>query len=94
MRYSGLALQREKGSKMLETLVEPVARPKAKPEPLPNPDDRERKPLAVQVRGSGAWKQWVDELSEFDERSIATLIERALREYAERVKFPKVPPKR
>jgi hypothetical protein len=71
-----------------------VAKKAGKPIPPPEPDDRERKPMAIQIRGDVSWKAWVDKLSEFDERSVAVLVERALREYAERVKFPEPPPKR
>jgi hypothetical protein len=52
------------------------------------------KPLAFQMRGETKWKTWVDELSTFDERPVAMIIERALREYAEKIGFPKSPPKR
>jgi hypothetical protein len=77
---------------MSTIVVDDVSRKKAKPEP--EPQDRERKPMAIQIRGETKWKTWVDELSTFDERPVAMIIERALREYAEKIGFPKSPPKR
>ncbi len=79
---------------MFDTLVNDVARKSAKAKPPIDPEDKDRKPMAVQIRGDAAWKHWIDELSTFDERPVATLVERALREYAERAGFPKAPPKR
>ncbi len=82
---------------MSATLVEDVARKKSKeskPELARQHEDKERKQMAIQIRGDSAWKHWVEELSEFDDRPVALLVERALREYAERAKFTKPPPKR
>jgi hypothetical protein len=82
---------------MPDILVKTVGRKKSvepQPVPQPEPEDKERKPMAIQIRGDSAWKSWVERLSRFDDRPVALLVERALREYAERAKFPELPPKR
>lgn len=79
---------------MSVTEYQDVARKRIKPEPQSEPDERERKPLAIQVRGGIEWKRWVEKLSTYDERPVAMLVERALREYAEKIGFPETPPKR
>lgn len=52
------------------------------------------KPLAIQVRGSAEWKQWLEELAEFDRSTIADISDRAIAAYARQIGFPKPPPPR
>jgi hypothetical protein len=64
-----------------------------------NPDavemmDAEAKAMAIQVRGSDAWKAWAEELAQFDTRPVAALVDRALRRYAREIGFPKEAPER
>jgi hypothetical protein len=64
-----------------------------------NPDaveamDSHCKPMVAQLRGSAAWKAWIEELADFDDRAVASLFERAVHRYAKEVGFPKEPPER
>lgn len=67
--------------------TQPTSRPKANPE-------SERKPMALQMRGSEEWKAWLEELAAFDDRTTTSLGERALHRYAAEIGFPKKPPAR
>jgi hypothetical protein len=60
----------------------------------PAPKDKTRKPMVAQLRGSAAWKAWIEELADFDDRAVASLFERAVHRYAKEVGFPKEPPER
>jgi len=51
------------------------------------------KPIAVQVRGSGEWKQWVADLADNNRQSVAGLVDQALAYWAQRTGF-KAPPDR
>jgi len=74
------------------TLEPAVARKQSKPAPQPAPENR--KPLVIQVRGSEAWKAWVDKVAEADGRPLAALVERALIAYAKTVGVDDPMPKR
>lgn len=52
------------------------------------------KPLAIQVRGSAEWKQWLEELAEFDRSNLADICDRAIAAYGRSIGFPKPPPPR
>lgn len=67
-------------------------KPKSKPEPVP--DDKSRKPMILQVRGSEEFKAWYDELSRFDGLTPTALFDRAVRRYAKEVGFTKEAPLR
>jgi hypothetical protein len=56
--------------------------------------DDERKPLVAQLRGSVEFKQWLEELVEFDARPLSMILERALKRYAKEAGFEKEAPKR
>lgn len=76
-------------------LVGNVAKKKrSKPAPESEPDEPGRKPMIVQVRGSAAYKEWVDELAHFDGLPLAALVDRALRRYAKEIGFHEEPPRR
>lgn len=77
----------------MPTLVKNVGRKSDKPKPGP-PVDPDRKPMALQIRGSTEWKSWVDRLATFEALPLASLVERALRQYARGVNFTDEPPKR
>lgn len=64
-----------------------------KPARRREPDD-ERKPIAVQMRASVAYKQWVEALVRFEDRPLSTILERALRQYAKTAGFEREPPER
>jgi hypothetical protein len=51
-------------------------------------------PMIVQVRGSKEFKDWAEALAEFDSRSLASLVERSLKHYAQSIGFKKEAPKR
>jgi hypothetical protein len=70
---------------------------KKKPGRPPRPSDSEgagRKPMVAQLRGSEGWKAWIEKLARFENRAIASLIERAVERYAKEVGFPDEPPER
>ena len=62
--------------------------------PRRNPDEWERKPLVLQMRGSAEWKAWVERLAKFDRGSVADVTDRALAAYARLVGFTEKPPER
>lgn len=77
---------------MLSTVVQPMAKSKAKPQ---DPrDDWERKPLALQVRGSPEWKAWLDRAAKFSRMSVATFIDQAAAKAAREAGFEEPPPER
>ncbi len=45
-------------------------------------EERVRKPMIVQIRGSEEWKAWVEELADKEGDSLAKLFERAVRKFA------------
>ena len=51
-------------------------------------DEQKEKPVAFQVRGSDEYKRVVKLLAKHDRRSMASLVDRALRVYAEQIGFP------
>ena len=73
-----------------ETMEPPMAKKQSKT--AKSPDNR--KPLVIQVRGSEAWKAWVDKVAEADGRPLAALVERALIAYAKTVGVDDPMPKR
>ena len=42
------------------------------------------KPIAVRVRGSAEWKQWVEDLADTNRQSVSGLIDQALAFWAQR----------
>lgn len=50
-------------------------------------------PLAVQVRGSAEWKQWVEDLATANRQNVSGLIDTALARQAQEIGF-RNPPKR
>lgn len=52
------------------------------------------KPLVIQMRGSLEWKQWLEELAEFDRSTVSDIIDRAIAAHARTIGFPKAPPPR
>lgn len=57
-------------------------------------DWAERKPFALQMRGSPDWKKWVEGLSKFDRSTVADVADRALAAYARTIGYPEPPPPR
>jgi hypothetical protein len=68
----------------------PMAK-KVNPQPR---DDWNRKPLALQIRGSLEWKRWVEEAAEFNRSTVAHFVDQAIAKAARESGFPKLPPKR
>jgi hypothetical protein len=62
------------------------------------PEEREpgRKPkqTIMSIRGAPEWKAWLDRLAEHDRSTSVQVIDKALADYARKVKFPEAPPKR
>lgn len=68
-----------------------------KPKPVKAPPDAEaseRKPLVLQMRGSQAWKEWLEECAKADGRSLASFMERAALVYAKQIGVTREPPDR
>lgn len=63
------------------------------PDPKREPETWSRQPFAVQVRGTPEWKEWVEELAEFNRQKVAGLVDTALARLAKEVGF-RDPPKR
>lgn len=55
--------------------------------------DDNRKPLAIQVRGSEEFKAWVEEFAALENDTVAKFIERVLRKHARDVGFRDIPPR-
>lgn len=69
-----------------------VGRPKG--EPKESAEDRSRKPMILQIRGSEEFKRWFDELARFDGLTPTALFDRSVRRYAKEVGFSKEAPLR
>lgn len=63
------------------------------PEP-PAPRDRPRRPVILAMRGTEAWKAWIDRLARHCRLTTTTLVDQALVRYAEEVGFKEPPPER
>lgn len=59
----------------------------------PEPDDKRRKPMVVQMRGSDEWKAWVESIADKEGDAVAKLFERAVRKFAKDSGYPD-PPRR
>jgi hypothetical protein len=95
-RFSHLRFGRTEQFKPAADLMAFIGRPLLV---SPNPDAVEvmpghLKPIVVQLRGSEAWKSWLEKLARFDNRSTSNLFERAVHRYAKEVGFPDEPPER
>jgi hypothetical protein len=72
--------------------------PKAPPSPSGEPGGE--RPVAIQVRGWPAWKEWVVRLAQFEAKRLSVavnlnaLVGRALIYYARSIGFPEEPPER
>jgi hypothetical protein len=69
-----------------------LARPKAKtqqPTTTPGP-----KPTALTIRGSSAWREWVERGAKFCRTDIAKLVDKALIEHLKAQGFKEEPPER
>lgn len=64
-------------------------KPVAKKKPEDKPDDDAT--VYLQVSCKGAFWKWVHQLAQFDDRPMSTVVRRAIRLYAESVKFKKPP---
>jgi hypothetical protein len=62
--------------------------PKSKSQPW-----GESKPLAAQLRGSPAWKEWLEDLAQHNRQSVAGVIDTALARLARELGF-REPPER
>jgi uncharacterized protein (DUF1778 family) len=57
-------------------------------------DDWDRKPLALQVRGSVEWKAWLERAAEFSRMTVANFVDHAAAKAARDAGFDEPPPKR
>jgi hypothetical protein len=77
---------------MAEDMAKRGEKPKAKPEP--EPEEKGRKPMILQIRGSDEFKAWYDELAAHDGLTGTALFDRSIRQYAKLVGFTKPAPQR
>ena len=56
--------------------------------------DRPRRPVILTMRGTEAWKAWIDRLARHCRLTTSTVIDQALVRYAEEVGFEEPPPQR
>jgi hypothetical protein len=75
-------------------MVDDVAKKGEKPKPKAEADEKARKPMILQVRGSDEFKVWFEELARFDGLTPTAVFDRAVRRYAKEVGFTKEPPMR
>lgn len=68
--------------------------PASKAKPAGGPETWSRKPLIVNLRGSTAFKAWLQELAAADRQSVSGVIERAVVHYARAIGFGKKVPRR
>lgn len=70
-----------------------MAKKKSKP-----PDtgwlEKPQKPVVAQIRGSEAFKAWLDQLCKYDHRKLSDLFEVAVARYARDIGFKEEPPAR
>jgi hypothetical protein len=77
-----------------------IAKPKPKPEPEPKPKPKPAKPPEPEgmttrgVRMTAKYGAWIDKLAASERISVASLIDRALANYAKLVRFEEEPPER
>jgi hypothetical protein len=57
-------------------------------------DDWNRKPLALQIRGSLEWKRWVEKAAEFNRSTVANFVDQAIARAARESGFTEPPPRR
>lgn len=81
---------------MALVMVEDVAKKRSEPapDPAPEPEEKSRKPMVLQVRGSVEFKRWYEEFARFDGLTPTALFDRAIRRYAKEVGFTKEAPAR
>jgi hypothetical protein len=70
-----------------------MAKPK-KSRPAPRPEDADRKPMILQMRGSAEFKAWCEGLADMDRSSLALLAEKALIFYGKQIGYSPTPPRR
>lgn len=70
--------------------VDDMARKTAK-KPEPEPEPAGRKPVVVQMRGSEAWKGWIEELAGVEKDTVAKFIERLAYRHAKAIGFREMP---
>lgn len=59
------------------------------------PEERaERKLVAVAIKGTDAWKQWVERGAKHAGMSVSTLVDQSLRAYLKKAGFTDTPPER
>jgi hypothetical protein len=73
--------------------MSPAAAKDVAKKPKANPDEKPRKPMVVQIRGSEEWKAWVEMIAEKEGDSVTKLFDRALRKFAKDAGYPD-PPRR
>lgn len=76
------------------SVMETATMPKKTPGENPRPQPRRVRSAATNIRSTPEWKAWLEELAEFDRCDYVELIDRAVVEYAKKVRFEKKAPRR
>lgn len=71
----------------------PMAKNRAK-ETESTPPDPERRSTALAIKGTTAWREWVQEAAAFCRTDTSKLVDAAILEYVQRRGFKKEPPMR
>ncbi len=58
------------------------------------PPDPNRKPVAVTIKGTQEWREWVEEAAAHCRLSVSALVDLAVARYAKAEGFAKKPPER
>lgn len=52
---------------------------------------RERKPMAVQIRGNAEWKKWVEMIADTEHDTVSKFFERLVHQHAKSHGLPEMP---
>lgn len=79
---------------MSDMAVDTVPKKESSPKKATSPDEKGRKPLIVQLRGSEAFRAWVEKGADYDRSTVSVLVEKALIQYLKTSGFSEPPPRR
>jgi len=58
------------------------------------PADPTRKPVAVTIKGSPDWREWIEEAAKHCRMSVSGLVDYAVTQFVKQQGFPRKPPER
>jgi hypothetical protein len=59
-----------------------------------HPEDPNRKPVALTIKGTEEWKKWLEEAALHCRLNVSALVDLAVTQYVKAQGFDKAPPKR